>query len=63
MDNLPQVASLIEKQSKQTDTVAVVSAFSGITNKLLTVATSIVEKPIKDKGKFFALLEDILQDN
>jgi len=32
MDNLPQVASLIEKQSKQTDTVAVVSAFSGITN-------------------------------
>ncbi len=63
MDNLQQVASLIDNQAKKTTTVAVVSAFSGVTDRLLAIAAEVIEKPIKDKGRFVKLTQEVVQDS
>lgn len=45
MDNLSQVAEIVEAETQRSEPVVVVSAFSGVTNKLLQAAETILEHP------------------
>lgn len=60
MDDIEQVSTLIQKEARHGRVIAVVSAFSKVTDQLLEVAATVIENPIKHKNELSWFLEPVL---